>query len=231
LRTRGQQLCEHGWIGIRQRQNDATDELLALTAKDAPIDFEDLKRAERGVFLDHERVVVEPGDPQSPHRFSLTPTDVLTELAEVEARLFVPPLGDDPFRYRLAVRRLRDANNSAGLSLPSIKSRVPFNPAYMNPEDMRDEGFAEGEMLEVASRHGTIEARAKADPDLRRGVVSIPHGFGALPRAGAKYDDVGSSTNRLTSLDDDAREAINAMPHMTGIPVSVRAVEESGSRS
>jgi anaerobic selenocysteine-containing dehydrogenase len=194
-----------------------TDALLALTARDAPIDFDALKRAERGVFLDHERVVVEPGDPESPHRFSLMPEDVRAELAEVEARLEVAPLGEEPFRYRLAVRRLRDANNSAGLSLPSIKARVPFNPAFMNPEDMSDEGWK-------------IEARAKPDPALRRGVVSIPHGFGALPRSNAKYDDVGSSTNHLTSLDDEARERINAMPHMTGIPVSVRPVETSELR-
>jgi len=204
-----------------------TDELLALTARDAPIDFEELQRAERGVFLDHEKTVVEPGDPDSPHRFSLVPEDVRAELAEVEQRLAHPPLGEMPYRYRLAVRRLRDANNSAGLSLPGIKARVPFNPAFMNPHDMHEEGFAEGEMLEIASRYGSIEVRAKADPALRRGVVSISHGFGALPRANAKFDDVGASTNRLTSLDDDTREAINAMPHMTGIAVSVQAVEPS----
>ncbi|MBW2499438.1 MAG: molybdopterin-dependent oxidoreductase, partial [Deltaproteobacteria bacterium] len=208
-----------------------TDELLALTARDAPIDFDELRRAERGVFLNHERVVVEPGDPASPHRFSLMPEDVRAELAAVEARLVAPPLADGPFRYRLAVRRLRDANNSAGLSLPSIKARVPFNPAFMNPEDMHDEGFEEGELLEIASHHGKIEARAKADPALRRGVVSISHGFGALPRARAKYEDVGSSTNHLTSLDDGARESINAMPHMTGIPISVRPAATSESSS
>jgi anaerobic selenocysteine-containing dehydrogenase len=199
-----------------------TEELLARTARDAPISFEELKRAERGVFLDHERVLVEPGDPKSPHRFSLMPEDVRGELADVEARLAIPPLGEEPYRYRLAVRRLRDANNSAGLSLPSIKARVPWNPAFMNPDDMGDEGLEEGDMVEIASRHGRIEARARADADLRRGVVSVTHAFGALPRANAKYDDVGSSTNWLTSLDDDARETINAMPHMSGIPVSVR---------
>jgi len=80
----------------------------------------------------------------------------------------------DGFDYRIAVRRLRDANNSAGLHLPSIKARVPWNPAFMNPEDMADEGIGEGD---------------KAD-----------------------YDEVGVSTNWLTSTDPSARETINASP-------------------
>jgi anaerobic selenocysteine-containing dehydrogenase len=202
-----------------------TDEILALTAKNAPIPFEELKRAERGIFLDQEKQLVEPGDPDSPHRFSLLPNDVAGELGAFAATLHQPPLGDERFRYRMAVRRLRDANNSAGLGLPSIKVRVPFNPAYLNPDDMADEGIEEGEPVEITSHHGSIRARAAADPALRRGVVSISHGFGGLPGQNAKYEDVGVSTNWLTSTADDAREAINAMPWLTGFPVAVERVD------
>ena len=202
-----------------------TDELLALTARDAPISFEELQREERGVFLDQEQHFVQPGDADSPHRFTLTPDDVLEELRKVEAGLPLPALGSDGFDYRIAVRRLRDANNSAGLELPSIKARLPFNPAFMNPEDMKAEGIADGDPVEIASAHGAIRARAKADPTLRRNVVSITHAFGRLPRQAADYDSYGVSTNWLTSTRDDAREAINAMPWMTGFPISVRRVE------
>jgi anaerobic selenocysteine-containing dehydrogenase len=201
-----------------------TDELLALTARTAPISFEQLRSAERGVLLDHERCFVEPGDPESPHRFQLLPPDVAAELAAVEAGLVGQQTSDGGFPYRLAVRRLRDANNSAGLALPSIRARLPFNPAFLNPADMAAEGLADGDRIEVASRHGAIRVVARADPTLRRGVVSITHGFGALPDSGADYDDVGVSTNRLTSLATDARETINAMPHMSGIPVALRRV-------
>jgi anaerobic selenocysteine-containing dehydrogenase len=199
-----------------------TDELLAIVARKAPIPFEELKAAERGVLLDHERHLVQPGDPDSPHRFSLLPEDVAAELAAVEVQLGAPAR-DERFRYRLAVRRLRDANNSAGLALPSIRARLPYNPAFLNPDDMRAEGVADGDAVEVASRHGAIRVVATADPTLRRGVVSITHGFGALPGSSERYQDVGASTNLLTSLADDARETINAMPRMSGIAVSVSA--------
>jgi len=199
-----------------------TDEILAITARAAPITFEELKRAERGVFLDQERHYVQPGDPNSPHRFSLLPDDVADELNEVEAQLANSPVADRRFAYRIAVRRLRDGNNSAGLMLPSIKQRIPFNPAFMNPEDMERERVRDGDFVEIASRHGAIRAIAEADPTLRRGVISITHGFGALPSQNAAYEDVGVSTNHLTSLAKDARESINAMPRMSGIPVSLR---------
>lgn len=204
----------------------STYEILERTAANAPIEFSELERAERGVFLPGQSQFVEPGDPESPHRFSLLPDDVADEITGFAAKLAVPPLGDERFRYRLAVRRLRDGNNSAGLALPSIKARIPVNPGYMNPDDMEDEGISTGDEIEIASRHGAVRVRAEADPSLRRGVVSVSHGFGALPREGAKYADVGVSTNWLTSTDDSARESINAMPWMTGFPVSVDRVGE-----
>ena len=115
--------------------------------------------------------------------------------------------------------------------MPSIKARVPFNPGFMNPEDMAQEGISEGDEIEIASRHGAIRVRAESDPSLRRGVVSVTHGFGALPRAEAKYEDVGVSTNWLTSTSDASRESINAMPWMTGFPVSIERVEGASDAS
>ncbi|MBY0401678.1 nitrate reductase, partial [Myxococcota bacterium] len=129
------------------------------------------------------------------------------------------------FPYRLAVRRLRDGLNSAGLALPSIRKRLPFNPVYMNPEDMREEGIAEGARVTVESAHGRVEVRTEADPSLRRGVVSLVHGFGQLPSRSAAYEEWGVAVNLLLSLEPGSRETINAMPRMTGIPVAVRPAD------
>jgi len=61
---------------------------------------------------------------------------------------------------------------------------------------------------------------AAVDPDLRAGVVSCAHGFGALPGEPADPRTHGASTNRLISSTRD-RETINAMPRMSGFPVRV----------
>ena len=86
---------------------------------------------------------------------------------------------------------------------------------------MENEGLRGGDFLFIDSAHGSIEAMAAADETIRPGVISIPHGFGGLPERGDKYLDLGTSTNLLLSLDVD-REAINAMPRMSGIPVGIR---------
>jgi anaerobic selenocysteine-containing dehydrogenase len=208
----------HFGVDLDGPEAPTTEELLAIAARHAPIAFDELKAAERGVVLDREDVFVQPGDPKSPHRFSLLPEDVAAELADVARTRTASP----DFAYRLAVRRLRDGLNSAGLALPSIKARLPFNPVYMNPEDMKDEGIGEGVKVRVESAHGAIEVRAEADPTLRRGVVSIVHGFGRNPDRRSAYEEGGVSVNLLLSLDDSARETINAMPRMSGIPVAVR---------
>ncbi|MEZ4291031.1 MAG: hypothetical protein R3E53_11080 [Myxococcota bacterium] len=81
------------------------------------------------MMVEPERQLVEPGDPASPHRFALLPADVARTRGRRGEHLDEEPSSADAhFPYRLAVRRLRDANNSAGLGLPSIKARVPWNP-------------------------------------------------------------------------------------------------------
>ncbi|MEZ4280807.1 MAG: molybdopterin-dependent oxidoreductase [Myxococcota bacterium] len=220
---------EHFGVPLSGEQAPTTDELLAIAARHAPIAFDALRAAPRGVVLDAEPTFVEPGDPASPHRFSLVPEDVAAEIAAVAAETAgVGRSGSAAraFAYRLAVRRLRDGLNSAGLGLPSIKARLPYNPVYMHPDDMQAEAIREGERVRVESAHGAIEVVAEGDPTIRRGVVSIVHGFGREVEAGGKYEDGGVSVNRLLSLDPSSRETINAMPWMSGIPVDVRRIDD-----
>jgi anaerobic selenocysteine-containing dehydrogenase len=191
----------------------STDELLALATRGSMVDFEQLRSAPRGLYVD-EPQVVSAADPSRDSRFSLLPDDVAGELAEVLEHQ--PP---DDYPYRLAVRRHRDALNSACRGLPSIRRRVPYNLAYLNAEDMVREGLEEGDPVRIRSDAGEIVANAAVDPDLRRGVVSISHGFGSLPGRD-DYRSEGVSTNLLISTDRDLAP-INAMPRMSGIPVSL----------
>ncbi|MCH2171938.1 molybdopterin-dependent oxidoreductase [Myxococcota bacterium] len=222
-------VLEHFGQALDMDHPPSTDELLAISARHASIPFEALVGAERGVRVEGPPQRVEAGDPDSPHRFSLLPLDVAEELRSVSMEwdaAKLRPTQSDAYPYRLAVRRLRDGLNSAGLELPAIKERIPFNLAHFNPDDMGRENLGEGEQLTIESAHGSIEAVATADDTIRRGVISIAHGFGGLPDGDDKYIDRGSSTNLLLSLGDD-RESINAMPRMSGIPVGIRSAHEA----
>ena len=212
----------HSGEPLDMRTRPSTEDLLAISARFSPVPFDEIRAAPRGLYLHAFPQVVEPGDPDSPHRFTLMPDDVAVELAAVAAE-------DDGagnnrayagYRYRLASRRMRDALNSACKELPSVRPRVPTNPAFMSPEDMTREGITEGQLLRIASDAGEIVVPAKADPDLRPGVISVSHGYGVLPGEPEDPFGRGASTNRLIGA-RGPRETINAMPRMSAIPVNV----------
>ena len=55
---------------------------------------------------------------------------------------------------------------------------------------------------------------------MKRGVVSMTHGFGGMPGEDADYKERGASISRLLSLDHDY-EPLQAMPLMSGVPVRI----------
>ena len=112
--------------------------------------------------------------------------------------------------------------NTVGIDLAGVRARTPFNPAYLNPEDLSSLGLATGDKVAIASDHGQIIAIAEADATLRRGTVAVSHGWGDV-NFDADARQVGSSTNLLIADDRDV-EPINAMVRMSGIPVSISGV-------
>jgi anaerobic selenocysteine-containing dehydrogenase len=92
----------------------------------------------------------------------------------------------------------------------------------MHPDDLAELGLAGGDLAEIRSARAAIVAVVEPDEGLRRGLVSITHGFGGLP--GEDDDDVrrlGSNVGRLLSAVDDL-QPYTYQPMMSNIPVSVR---------
>lgn len=214
LASRLQIALQYFGVPLDMTEEPTTEDVLRLCARHAPVSFDELKSAERGIHLPDRLVSVEAADADVDTRFQLLPADIASELVDVLEN----PESAEGYPYRLAVRRLRDTLNSAGRDMPSVRQRQPYNPLFMNPEDMADEGLSEADLITLRSEHGEIPARIQCDPDLRRGVVQISHGFGALPDA-IDYEAQGVNTNLLLSL--ERRESINAMPRMSGVPVAL----------
>ena len=66
---------------------------------------------------------------------------------------------------------------------------------------------------------------------MRRGVVSITHGFGRLPAdqdADVTNESVGANVNMLLSRTVDL-QSISAMPRMSAVPVTITAAQAGGS--
>jgi anaerobic selenocysteine-containing dehydrogenase len=77
----------------------------------------------------------------------------------------------------------------------------------LHPEDAAPLGISEAQPVIVRSPSGEIVGVAKLDPSIRRGVVSVPHG----------YQDV--NVNRLT--DRNQIDALTGMARYSGLPVAV----------
>jgi len=123
---------------------------------------------------------------------------------------------------RLIARRLREVSNSMYHELPAIRRRVPYNAAYLHPQDLAALDLATGDRVRIISDHGEIPGIVSSDDNLRRGTVSMAHGWGGLPDDQSAYEDVGAYTGLLISTDRDL-EPINAMPRQSAIPVRVEA--------
>jgi anaerobic selenocysteine-containing dehydrogenase len=126
----------------------------------------------------------------------------------------------------MASRRLKSVFNSSGREVEKLRAKEGTNYAHMHPDDLRDLGITEGQVVEVASPRASIRTVAKAAPDVKPGTVSIAHAWGDLPgEAGPPADPfrLGDTTGRLV---DNATnfDPFTGLPTQSAIPVAVRPV-------
>ncbi len=183
------------------------------------VPFEALSENPQGVRPEIEPQYVQPAPEGAGGRLELCPPDIAAELALVLAEQ-----PDERFAYQLTCRRLLETMNSAYRDSARSRANYPVNWAYMNPEDMAEEGIAEGERIAITSEAGEIVGVAKAEERLRRGVVSMSHMFGGLDPSQDPEGQGGSYTGQLTSL-QQYLEPINYMPRFSGIPVNIARKE------
>ena len=106
----------------------------------------------------------------------------------------------------------------------------------MHPADMEALGIQPGMLVSITSRRATIHAVAMDSEDLRRGVVSMCHGYGLDLEKLAEGADpgepqpfsMGNHTGALASADLDYEEPYTGIPRMSSIPVHVTAARLPG---
>jgi anaerobic selenocysteine-containing dehydrogenase len=204
-------------VDIDMVNKPTTDELYELVTRGSRIALAEVKRHPNGAIFP-ERIVAEAKDPQCTARLDVGNPEMTAELGEVAAEPIVPPVD---FPFRLICRRSAHVYNSSGRDLPLlIQKGGRYNPAFMHPDDLAQIGVQSGDVVEVSSRHGTILAIVQAEDTLRRGLVSMSHAFGDLPRDRSDFRLVGSNTSQLTSAADDF-DRYSGMPRMSALPVKV----------
>ncbi len=162
-----------------------------------------------------------PGALQTPgRRVRLAPELLVQEAAHLdELARERESARAEGFDLTLIGRRQLRSNNSWLHNSARLMKGADRCTARLHPDDAEARGLVDGAAVRVASRVGAIELPLEVSDEIRRGVISIPHGFGhtrpgvswqlAAAKPGASVNDVTDPAviDRLTG-----NAAYNAVP-------------------
>ena len=111
---------------------------------------------------------------------------------------------------RLVNRRLARRVNSAPYARNDLAEREPPDILF-HPSDAADLGLEDGVAVRVRTEAGSLEGRARLDEKIRRGAVSLTHGW------------ISTNVNELISA--HGVDPLTGQPQMSGIVVTVELVE------
>jgi anaerobic selenocysteine-containing dehydrogenase len=210
-------------IDVDVARRPTTDEIFERLFARSRVPLARVRQHPHGAIFDEEPVVVAEADPGAEGRLDVGNADMLRELDEVARE--GPRPGEVPARpYRLVSRRMPNAYNSSGRDIEALTRGRAYNPAYLHPDDLHALGVAEGDVVRIESERASILGVAVAAPELRRGVLSMAHGFGDGPERDGELLRIGSNTGRLISSDREV-DPYTGMPRMSALPVSIERVE------
>ncbi len=126
---------------------------------------------------------------------------------------------------RLITRRHHRTHNSWTQNVVELtqKSSEQTNFLYMHPEDAADAGLADGDVADVTSKVATLRVPIRFLPELMRGTVALPHGWGHQHAAGLSVARKlgGVNVNLLAADGPENVEVLSGMVQLTGIRVRV----------
>ncbi|MEU3276488.1 molybdopterin oxidoreductase family protein [Streptomyces antibioticus] len=159
------------------------------------------------------------------------PQPLKTRSGRVE--LLPAPIADDLPRLRRALRerpaglvlvgrRHLRSNNSWLHNVPALTGGTNRCTLHIHPEDAERLGLRDGGAVRVKGAGGEVTAPVEITDSVRRGVVSLPHGWGH-DRPGTRLahaaGDPGVNVNQL--LDGSLLDPLSGNAVLNGIPVSL----------
>ncbi|MFC9847142.1 molybdopterin oxidoreductase family protein [Streptomyces sp. NPDC060223] len=165
---------------------------------------------------------------------SRLPGPLKTRSGKIE--LLPGPIADDLPRLREALRERPSAlvligrrhlrsNNSWMHNVPALTGGTNRCTLHIHPEDAELLGIGDGSAVRVKGAGGEVTAPAEVTDAVRRGVVSLPHGWGH-DRPGTRMShaalDPGVNVNQL--LDGSLLDPLSGTAVLNGVPVELTPV-------
>ncbi|MGW6293366.1 molybdopterin oxidoreductase family protein [Streptomyces sp. NPDC055058] len=160
-------------------------------------------------------------------KVELLPRPIADDLPRLRAALTERPAG-----LVLVGRRHLRSNNSWMHNVPALTGGTNRCTLHIHPEDAERLGVLDGEPVRVKGAGGEVTTPAEVTPEVRRGVVSLPHGWGH-DRPGTRLrhaaTDPGVNVNQL--LDGSLLDPLSGNAVLNGVPVEVTAPPRAGHAS
>ncbi|MER7691153.1 molybdopterin oxidoreductase family protein [Streptomyces sp. NPDC097610] len=152
-------------------------------------------------------------------RIELLPAPIVDDLPRLRAAL-----RERPAAIVLVGRRHLRSNNSWMHNVPALTGGTNRCTLHIHPEDAARLGLADGAAVRVKGAGGEVIAAAEVTDTVRRGVVSLPHGWGH-DRPGTRMShaalDPGVNVNQL--LDGSLLDPLSGTAVLNGVPVELAA--------
>jgi anaerobic selenocysteine-containing dehydrogenase len=205
-------------LGLRfgpygKRLNPLSGGLSLQTLKDHP----------EGVDFGPRQSVFPERIPEAHGPIDLAPSLFVEDLDRLDEELLGST--DDAELLLIGRRHLR-SNNSWMHNTERLMKGKERCTLMIHPDDAARIGVKSGDMVEVRSRVGEVNAPAELTEDMMVGVVSLPHGFGhdrdgVQLRVAARHPGVS-----LNDLTDELALDVSGNAAFSGVPVTVVAASQ-----
>ncbi|MFE2963465.1 molybdopterin oxidoreductase family protein [Streptomyces sp. NPDC059340] len=152
-------------------------------------------------------------------KIELLPAPIVDDLPRLRAAL-----RERPAAIVLVGRRHLRSNNSWMHNVPALTGGTNRCTLHIHPEDAARLGLADGAAVRVKGAGGEVVAPVEVTDAVRRGVVSLPHGWGH-DRPGTRMShaalDPGVNVNQL--LDGSLLDPLSGTAVLNGVPVELAA--------
>ncbi|MFJ8309254.1 MULTISPECIES: molybdopterin oxidoreductase family protein [unclassified Streptomyces] len=150
-------------------------------------------------------------------RIELLPAPIAADLPRLRAAL-----EERPDSLVLVGRRHLRSNNSWLHNIPALNGGSNRCTLQIHPEDAARLGLADGAEVRITADGGAVAAPVEITDSVRRGVVSLPHGWGhSRPgsRLAVAADRPGVNVNQL--LDGSRLDPLSGTSVLNGFPVEL----------
>ncbi|MDD5224762.1 MAG: molybdopterin-dependent oxidoreductase [bacterium] len=188
------------------------------------VTFRKLKKAPHGVLLKPFKSgdLLEKRFRKKGKKLNLVPPEFIAELRKVAG--YSDPKPDPEYPFLLIGRRRLGQINSWMQGAPRLKGVA--NDCLVHPEDASRLNLAEGDMVRVTSRVGSVEIIVKVTDEIMPGVVSIPHGYHDSQPEECNFPGKVPGANANILTDENDLETFAGMALLNGVHVRVEKISK-----